>query len=194
MQEPAPHSSPAGVAVSNSSDELLSQLYTELRKLATHRLAQERPGQTLQATALVHEAWLRLEREKDRKWQSRQHFFSAAATAMRRILIDNARRKNSPKHGGDLQRVSLEHVAPAERLPADELIAVDEALAELAEEDSAAAQLVELRFFVGLHHQEAAEIMGISRREADGLWAYARAWLFEAIGKNLGANGPENSP
>jgi len=194
MQKPVLDSPLAGVAVPNSSGELLSQLYLELRHLAARRLAQEKPGQTLQATALVHEAWLRLEREHDRKWQNSQHFFSAAATAMRRILIENARRKNSPKHGGDLQRVNLELVAPAELLPDDELIAMDDALAELAQEDPDAAQLVELRFFVGLRHQEAAEIMGISRREADGLWAYARAWLFEAIQKDLSANGESNSP
>jgi len=194
MQKPVLDSPLAGVAVPNSSGELLSQLYLELRHLAARRLAQEKPGQTLQAPALVHEAWLRLEREHDRKWQNSQHFFSAAATAMRRILIENARRKNSPKHGGDLQRVNLELVAPAELLPDDELIAMDDALAELAQEDPDAAQLVELRFFVGLRHQEAAEIMGISRREADGLWAYARAWLFEAIQKDLSANGESNSP
>jgi RNA polymerase sigma factor (TIGR02999 family) len=194
MQQPASDSSAAGVAVPNSNEQLLSQLYTELRDLAARRLAQERPGQTLQATALVHEVWLRLDREKDRKWKSPQHFFSAAATAMRRILIENARRKNSPKHGGDLQRVNLEHVAPAELLPSDELMAVDEALSQLAEDDADAARLVELRFFAGLRHQEAAEIMGITRRKADGLWAYARAWLYEAVQKDFGANDRGISP
>ena len=113
---------------------------------------------------------------------------------MRRILIDNARRKNSPKHGGDLARVTLEGVALAEGLPADALIAVDEALERLAAEDVTAAKLVELRFFAGLGHQEAARIMGLTRREADGLWAYARAWLFEALRTDFGANEGEKSP
>ena len=179
---------------SQAAEELLPVVYGELRRLAAHKLSLEQPGQTLQATALVHEAWLRLECEQDRKWKSSQHFFCAAATAMRRILIENARRKNSSKHGGDWQRVNLEHVAPAEQLPTDELLAVDNALTELAKEDRRAAQLVELRFFVGLRHQEAAAVMGITRREADGLWAYARAWLFESVKKDLGANDPGFSP
>jgi RNA polymerase sigma factor (TIGR02999 family) len=177
-----------------AAEELLPLVYEQLRQLAAQKLAQEKPGQTLQATALVHEAWLRLLREEDRTWNDPQHFFCAAATAMRRILIENARRKHSPKHGGDLNRVTLEGVALAEQLPADALIAVDEALAQLGKDDPAAARLVELRFFVGLGHQEAARIMGISRREADGLWAYARAWLFEAIRKDFGANDAPKSP
>jgi len=177
-----------------SASELLTAVYTELRRLAAHKLAQERPGQTLQATALVHEAWLRLVREEDRKWNDPQHFFCAAATAMRRILIDNARRKKSPKHGGGLQRMELDDAAPAELLPSDELLALDEALEKLAAEDVDAARLVELRCFAGLGHQEAAQVMGLTRREADGLWAYARAWLFEAIRKDLGAKGDSASP
>jgi RNA polymerase sigma factor (TIGR02999 family) len=176
------------------AEQLLPLVYEELRQLAAQKLAQEKPGQTLQATALVHEAWLRLLREEDRTWNDPQHFFCAAATAMRRILIENARRKHSPKHGGDLNRVTLEGVALAEQLPADALIAVDEALAQLGMDDPDAARLVELRFFVGLGHQEAARIMGISRREADGLWAYARAWLFEVIRKDFGANDAPKSP
>ena len=179
---------------SHAPEELLPLVYDELRRLAAQKLAQEKPGQTLQATALVHEAWLRLLREEDRTWNDPQHFFCAAATAMRRILIDNARRKNSPKHGGDLARVTLDGVALAQGLTGDALIAVDEALERLAAEDVTAAKLVELRFFAGLGHQEAARIMGLTRREADGLWAYARAWLFEALRTDFGANEGEKSP
>jgi len=171
-----------------SASDMLPLVYEELRHLAARRLAQERPGQTLQATALVHEAWLRLVREEHRKWQDPQHFFSAAATAMRRILIENARRKKSPKHGGNLRRTELVDVAPAELLPAEELLALDEALEKLAQEDAEAARLVDLRYFVGLGHQEAAQIMGISRRQADGLWAYARAWLFKEMKGALDLN------
>jgi len=179
---------------SHAPEELLPLVYDELRRLAAQKLAQEKPGQTLQATALVHEAWLRLLREEDRTWNDPQHFFCAAATAMRRILIDNARRKNSPKHGGDLARVTLDGVALAQGLTGDALIAVDEALERLAAEDVPAAKLVELRFFAGLGHQEAARIMGLTRREADGLWAYARAWLFEALRTDFGANERAKSP
>jgi RNA polymerase sigma factor (TIGR02999 family) len=179
---------------SHAPEELLPLVYDELRRLAAQKLAQEKPGQTLQATALVHEAWLRLLREEDRTWNDPQHFFCAAATAMRRILIDNARRKNSPKHGGDLARVTLDGVALAQGLTGDALIAVDEALERLAAEDVTAAKLVELRFFAGLGHQEAARIMGLTRREADGLWAYARAWLFQALRTDSGANEGKKSP
>ena len=174
-----------------AADELLPLVYSELRRLAAHRMANERPGQTLQATALVHEAWLHLVREEDRAWKNSQHFFAAAATAMRRILINNARRKKTPKHGGDLHRVEMDHAAPAEQMPSDELLAVDDALERLAEEDVEAARLVELRFFLGMGHQEAASIMGITRRQADEVWAYARAWLLDAIAKDFRANdGP----
>ncbi len=177
-----------------AAEELLPVVYTELRRLAAHKLARERPGQTLQATALVHEAWLRLVREEDREWNDSKHFFCAAATAMRRILIENARRKNSPKLGGGLERVNLDDVAAAVPIRPDELLALDDALERLAAEDADAARLVDLRCFAGLGHQEAAGIMGLTRREADGLWAYARAWLFEAIQKDLGATGPPSSP
>ena len=173
---------------SRAAEELLPAVYTELRQLAARRMAHEKPGQTLQATALVHEAWLRLLREEDREWNDSRHFFCAAAQAMRRILIENARRKNSQKHGGHLERVNLAEVALAEQLADDQLLALNEALAQLAEEDKQAARLVELRFFVGLGHQEAAQTMGIGRREADGLWAYARAWLFAVLQKDSGAN------
>lgn len=178
----------------HAAEELLPEVYTELRRLAARRLAWERPGQTLQATALVHEAWLRLEKEHDRQWNDSHHFFCAAATAMRRILIENARRKRSRKHGGHLSRVSLENVTLAEQLPGDQLQAVDDALTRLAEQEPRVAKLVELRFFAGLGHQEAARTMNISRRQADGLWAYARAWLFDALQKEFGANGEPRSP
>lgn len=181
MEDVPPNPLTVRPGASPGAVEMVPLVYEELRRLAAQKLAQEKPGQTLQATALVHEAWLRLVREEDRKWHDPQHFFCAAATAMRRILIENARRKNSPKHGGDLQRVNLDDVAPAELLRPDELIALDEALDKLAAEDPDAARLVDLRYFAGLGHQQAAQIMGVSRREADGLWAYARAWLFKAM-------------
>ena len=191
----APHNPrPVEPELPPSATKLLPIVYEELRRLAARKLARERPGQTLQATALVHEAWLRLVREEDRNWNNPQHFFCAAATAMRRILIENARRKKSPKHGGDLQRVNLDDVAPAELLRPDDLLALDEALEKLAAEDADAARFVDLRCFAGLGHQEAAQLMGLTRREADGLWAYARAWLFEAIRKELGANPDPPSP
>ena len=165
----------------HAAEVLLPVIYDELRHLASQKLAQEKPGQTLQATALVHEAWLRLVREEDRKWNSSRHFLYAAAEAMRRILIENARRKQRLKHGGQMLRVNLEDIAPASPMKPDELLALDEALERLATEDPEAAQLIKLRFFAGLGHQETAEIMGITRRAADGLWAYARTWLFEEM-------------
>jgi RNA polymerase sigma factor (TIGR02999 family) len=169
-----PDSSPAAA-------ELLPQLYDELRRLAAAKLSRERPGQTLQATALVHEAWLRLGRSSAHPWNGSRHFFYAAAEAMRRILIENARRKRSVRHGGGLERVNAADLQLPSPMRADELLALDEALGELAREDPDAARLVELRFFAGLGHQEAAEVLGISRRTADGLWAYARSWLFAAL-------------
>jgi len=172
-----------------TAEDLLPEVYTELRRMAADKMAHERPGQTLQATALVHEAWLRLDGAGNDDWTSRRHFFAAAGNAMRCILIDNARRKKTPKHGGHLRRVDWTDAAPAEQMTGDELVALDEALARLAEEDPEAVQLVELRFFVGLGHQEAAEVMGITRGRADGLWAYARAWLYEEINEQLGADG-----
>jgi len=163
------------------AEELLPAVYNELRRLAAHQLSHERPGQTLQATALVHEAWLRLERSPNREWNGSRHFFYTAAEAMRRILIETARRKQRTKHGGELERVNADDIALSTPMKPEELLALDEALQSLAKEDPEAARLVELRFFAGLGHQEAAEVMGISRRAADGLWAYARSWLFEAL-------------
>ena len=170
-----------GKGESRAAEELLPLVYAELRHLAAHKLSHEKPGQTLQATALVHEAWLRLVREDERKWNGSRHFFFAAAEAMRRILIENARRKQRLKHGGQMHRVNLEDIALASPMKPDELLALDEALERLATEDPEAAQLIKLRFFAGLGHQETAEIMGITRRAADGLWAYARTWLFQEM-------------
>ncbi len=157
--------------------ELLPMVYEELRRLAAYKLSHERPGQTLQPTALVHEAWLRLVRQEDRRWTDRKHFIFAAAVAMRRILIGNARRKARLKRGGLLERVEFQEALLSSPVKSDDLLALDEALERFAREEPEAARLVELRYFAGLGHQEAAEVLGISRRVADGLWAYARAWL-----------------
>jgi RNA polymerase sigma factor (TIGR02999 family) len=155
----------------------LPLVYEELRRLAACKLAQERPGQTLQATALVHEAYLRLVGvEKAQRWDSRGHFFAAAAEAMRRILVDAARRKNRSKHGGDRQRVDLDSHISLNEEPND-LVALDKALGRLAAQDAPAAELVKLHFFAGLPVEQAAELLGLSRASAYRLWAYARAWL-----------------
>lgn len=156
--------------------QLLPLVYDELRKLAAQKLAHEKSGQTLDATALVHEAYLRLvDNESPRLFADRQHFFRAAATAMRRILIDRARRKQTRKHGGDRQRQSLDAIAAPQA--DEELLALDAALAKLAAHDPDKAQLVELRFFAGLTGAQAAELLGISESTADRWWSYARAWL-----------------
>jgi len=163
---------------SAAAEQLLPLVYGELRKLAAARLAQEKPGQTLQATALVHEAYLRLvDAEKVQRWDSRGHFFAAAAEAMRRILVENARRKGRHKHGGDLVRVDLEGADLADAASDDRLLEINEALDSLAAHDQQAAQLVKLRYFAGVSLTEAAEILGISRTKAYDEWAYARAWL-----------------
>src|ERR1039458_468569 len=164
-----------------TSVELLPLVYDELRRLAAHKLSQERPGQTLQATSLVHEAWLRIEGSHDRQWDGKTHFFAAAAEAMRRILVENARRKQRLKHGGGCQRVEVDAVELACPLPDDELLALDEALTQLAKVDSAAAELVNLRFFTGLTPAEAAAHRGRSRRTAARAWVFARAWLFHRV-------------
>jgi RNA polymerase sigma factor (TIGR02999 family) len=167
--------------------QLLPLVYDELRQLAAQRLAQEKPGQTLEATALVHEAYLRLvDVERAQQWNSRGHFFAAAAEAMRRILIDNARRKHSQKRGGagapaQRARLDLDQLAAtSERL--DEVLDIDTALAGLADADPQAAELVKLRYFAGLSIPQAAAALGISPRSADFLWAYARAWLLRFLG------------
>jgi RNA polymerase sigma factor (TIGR02999 family) len=168
----------------HAAGQLLPLVYDELRKLAAQKLAQERPGQTLQATALVHEAYLRLvDVEVAQPWNSRGHFFAAAAEAMRRILVDQARRKQADKHGGGRAPVSLPDDLVAAEGRSDDLVALDEALGRLEGHDPDAARLVKLRYFAGLSHQEAAQALGISRGAADRLWALARAWLFRQLSK-----------
>jgi RNA polymerase sigma factor (TIGR02999 family) len=163
----------------HAAKQLLPLVYEELRKLAAQRLAQEKPGQTLQATSLVHEAYLRLvDVEKAQHWDSRGHFFAAAAEAMRRILVESARRRRSEKHGGRLQRIDFEEAQSLAEPPAEDLLALDEALDQLAAEDPAKAELVKLRCFAGLSHQDAAQALGISRATADRYWAYAKSWLY----------------
>jgi len=166
----------------SAAEQLLPLVYDELRKLAAQKMAQEAPGQTLQATALVHEAYLRLvDVEKAQHWESRRHFFSAAAEAMRRVLVENARRKGRQKRGGQLNRFELHEADLVVTAASDEVLAVDNALAELANESPQKAELVKLRFFAGLTLEDAAEAMGISRTTASRYWAYARAWLYERI-------------
>jgi RNA polymerase sigma factor (TIGR02999 family) len=164
-----------------AADELLPLVYEELRLLAAQKLSHEPPGQTLQATALVHEAYIRLVGDEPQSWDGRGHFFMAAAEAMRRILVDNARRKQRHKHGGDRQRVDLEDADLAVEGPSDNIVALDEALARLADEDQTKAELVKLRCFAGLTLEQAAGILGISRASACRYWSYARAWLFDEI-------------
>jgi RNA polymerase sigma factor (TIGR02999 family) len=169
----------------HAAEQLLPLVYDELRQLAAQRLKQEKPGQTLQATALVHEAYLRLvNAEEAPRWNSRAHFFGAAAEAMRRILVENARRKSSRKRGGGRARMSLEAAEPVLPEAAADLLALNEALDGLAAADADAAKLVNLRYFAGLTLPEAAELLGIPPRSADRLWAYARAWLLRALHAN----------
>jgi RNA polymerase sigma factor (TIGR02999 family) len=180
-----------------AADDLLPLVYEELRLLAARKLSHEPPGQTLQATALVHEAYLRLVGEQNQNWTGRAHFFRAAAEAMRRILIDHARRKKSEKRGGQRQRIDLEEALTESRegvarvndclwgpetCSLDDLLALDEALAKLAQEDHIKAEVVKLRYFAGLTVEQTAEILGISATTAKLHWAYARAWLLREIG------------
>lgn len=167
-----------GVSATNA---LMPIVYEELRHLAAYRLAQEKPGQTLQATALVNEAYLRLIRNPDAHWENKRHFFVAAAEAMRRILIDNARRKNCQKRGGNWHRTELDVNAIGTPEFSEEVLQVHEVLDQFSEEDPESAELVKLRFFSGLTQQQCADILGISKRTADNRWAFARAWLFRAI-------------
>lgn len=167
-----------------AAEQLLPLVYDELRRLAAHKLAQEKPGQTLQATALVHEAYLRLvanDRKEpgvsEQRWDNRGHFFAAAAEAMRRILVDQARRRQTAKRGGLRERVEMPESLLAAPMPDDELLALHEALDQLATTDQPAADLVRLRFFAGLKTAEAAEALGMSVRSAHDLWTYARSWL-----------------
>ncbi len=165
-----------------ASEQLLPLVYDELRKLAAAKMAQEAPGQTLQATALVHEAYMRLvDVGKARHWNSRGHFFGAAAEAMRRILVEKARQKLGPRRGGGHVHVKLDESLDRVDRRADEILAVNDALADLTEESPVKAELVKLRFFAGLGHQEAAEALGLSRATADRYWAYAKAFLYAAL-------------
>jgi RNA polymerase sigma factor (TIGR02999 family) len=167
---------------SHAAEQLLPLVYDELRQLAAQRLTQEKAGQTLDATALVHEAYLRLvDGPAAQNWNSRAHFFAAAAEAMRRILVDNARRKKAGKRGGGVARVDLDPAELAAHEPDDKMIALDEALAQLERQDPTKAQLVKLRYFAGLPIREAADALGISTATADRYWAYARAWLQRAM-------------
>ena len=165
-----------------AAEQLLPLVYDELRKLAAQKLAQEKPGQTLQATALVHEAYLRLvDVERVQRWDSRGHFFAAAAEAMRRILVDRAREKGREKRGGKFKKLALDAIDLATSATPDQLLAIDEAVAKLARDDPAAAQLVELRYFAGLTVQEAGKAIGISTSTAYRHWNYARAWLHSEL-------------
>jgi RNA polymerase sigma factor (TIGR02999 family) len=166
----------------HAAEQLLPLVYDELRKLAAQRLGREAPGQTLQATALVHEAYLRLVGQgPGQHWDGRGHFFAAAAEAMRRILVERARRRKRLKRGGDLQRVDLGRAQLPSAARPDDLLALNEALDLLAQEDRQKAELVKLRFFAGLTLEEAARCLGISRATADRHWAYARAWLYDRV-------------
>ena len=174
-----------------AAEKLLPLVYDELRKLAAVKLAQEKPGQTLQATALVHEAYVRLvggqgdrgqgTGDGEQRWDSRGHFFAAAAEAMRRILLNRARDKTRLKRGGDHLKIDLDQIEVALDTRAEDLIALDEAIQQLAVEDQTCAELVKLRFFGGLSHTEAAAALGVTRRVADRHWAYARVWLYERL-------------
>ncbi|HLJ94530.1 MAG TPA: ECF-type sigma factor [Gemmataceae bacterium] len=176
MEEGDPH----------AAEQLLPLVYEELRQLAAQKLAQEKPGQTLEATALVHEAYLRLVGgQKLEHWNSRGHFFAAAAEAMRRILVENARRKQRVKHGGGRQRIDLERSCPVVHPPSDDLLAIDEALTRLAAQDPMRAELVKLRFFAGLTMREAAQALGLSLATAERHWTFVRTWLLaELMGKD----------
>jgi RNA polymerase sigma factor (TIGR02999 family) len=165
--------------------ELLPLVYHELRRLAAHKMVNESPGHTLQPTALVHEAWLHLGGDQQPAWQSRAHFFGAAAEAMRRILVDRAREKKALKRGGNLERVDIEGLELPSPMPEDELLALDEALDRLATVDTRAAEMVKLCFFVGLTQEEAAKELGVSLATAERVWGFARAWLLREVRKEI---------
>jgi len=169
-----------------ATEELLPLIYEELRLLAAQKMAQEPPGQTLQATALVHEAYLRLVKIDARNWDSRNHFFAAAAEAMRRILVDRARRKQSIRHGGNYKKIDMNGAFLAIEEPKEDILAVSEALDKLTEEDEKLAEVIKLRYFAGLTLEQIAAIMGTGRRTVDRYWALGRAWLYQEISR------PEN--
>jgi RNA polymerase sigma factor (TIGR02999 family) len=165
-----------------AGEELLPLVYAELRRLAASKLAQEQPGHTLQATALVHEAWLRLiGPEEPKEWNSRGHFFGAAAEAMRRILVDRARKKARARHGGEWERLDLDHVTLATEDRDDTVLAIDEALEKLARESPQKAEIVKLRYFTGMEHAEIAQVLGVSEPTVRRHWAYARSWLYAEL-------------
>jgi RNA polymerase sigma factor (TIGR02999 family) len=164
-----------------ASEELLPLVYNELRQLAAARMAQEATGQTLQATALVHEAWLRMVGDGDKTWQNRAHFFGAAAEAMRRILVENARRKSRLKRGGGQVRLDIDDLELAETTPDEKVLLMDEALERLQGEDPEKARIVVMKFFGGLTNQEVAKNLGVTERTVERQWAYAKAWLFQKI-------------
>ncbi len=168
-----------------AAEKLLPLVYSELRRLAGARMAHEMSGHTLQPTALVHEAWLRLVKDGDRTWQNRGHFFGAAAEAMRRILIERARHRSRLKHGGGQARLNIEDLELAETTPDDKILLVDEALAQLKVEDPELERIVVLKFFGGLSNEEVAESLGLAKRSLDRQWAYARAWLFRRISEEI---------
>ena len=173
----------------SAAEKLLPLVYDDLRKLAAARLAQEKPGQTLQATALVHEAYLRLvDTERAANWNSRGHFFGAAAEAMRRVLVENARRKGGPKAGGRHRRIELSDVVAEVKRPELDLIALSESLDRLQAKDPRAAELVKLRFFAGLTRQQAADVLGVSVATADNDWAYAKGWLKAELARTSGSS------
>lgn len=176
----------------HAAEQLLPLVYEELRKLATQKLASEKPGQTLQATALVHESYLRLVGgDKVGHWDGRGHFFAAAAEAMRRILIDQARHKRRPKHGGDRRRIDLDETVALTDAPSYDLLALDEALTKLAAEEPTKAELVKLRFFAGLTNAEAGQVLGISQATAERYWTYARVWLYTELSDAESASGDQ---
>ena len=166
---------------SKASDELLPLVYHELRRLAAHKMAHEAPGQTLQPTALVHEAWLRLSHQSRSTWKNRDQFFAVAAEIMRRILVDRARRRLSRKHGGNLERVELDAVEMPFATSDERILQIHEALEQLMAEDAAKAEVVKLRFFVGLEYAEIAAVLGVSEKTVQRHWAFAKAWLAQVI-------------
>jgi RNA polymerase sigma factor (TIGR02999 family) len=167
----------------HATEDLLPLVYDELRRVAAYRLSLETPGQTLQPTALVHEAYLRLIGDEGARWENSHHFFGAAALAMRRILVDRARRKGRLRHGGGQKRFSLEEIEVAIETPDERLVFVDEALERFAQKDPGCAELVHLRFFAGLSHEQASRVLGIPERTARRNWAYARAWFRREFGR-----------
>ncbi len=174
-----------GAGEEHAAEKLLPLVYVELCKLAAQKMANEAPGQTLQPTALVHEAWLRLVGAEDRGFENRAHFFVAAAEAMRRILVENARRKQRLKHGGGQRRIDLNQVDVAAASDDETVLAVSDALDKLASRDPPGAELIRLRFFAGLSNAEAGELLGLPERTAKRTWAYARAWLHEELKKTF---------